>query len=167
MEERERGYWATPSLYFFLFCLEVTTLCIEWVYILWENWGCVVWIIYWVGRQSSYRISPNNNLKLRQYWQNTVLNGSSSYSKQTSHFVSSFLLCVTLICEWVTSTLLVPIVPFLQILVSRLFVFHSLHNCHFAPLSKAQWHPQPILDNPTWHSYLSAGAHSLPACLPG
>ena len=54
----------------------------------------VVWIIYWDGWQSSYRISLNNNLKLHQYWQNTVLNGSSSYSKQTSHFDSSFLLCV-------------------------------------------------------------------------
>ena len=53
-----------------------------------------MWIIYWDGWQSSYRISLNNNLKLHQYWQNTVLNGSSSYSKQTSHFDSSFLLCV-------------------------------------------------------------------------
>ena len=45
-----------------------------------------------VGWQSSYRISHNNNLKLQQYWQNIVLNGS--YSKQTSHFDSNFLLCV-------------------------------------------------------------------------
>ena len=48
----ERGYWATPgitpSLYFFLFCLEVTTLCIEWVYIVWQNWGCVDHILRWL-----------------------------------------------------------------------------------------------------------------------
>ena len=111
----------------------------------------VVWIIYWVGWQSSYRISHNNNLKLHQYWQNTVLNGS--YSKQTSHFDSSFLAFVVSSDLWVSYLVLAePHCSFLTNISFSLICFlFPLHNCHFAPLSRGQCEParsQDISDKP-------------------
>ena len=117
-----------------------------------------------VGWQSSYRISHNNNLKLQQYWQNIVLNGS--YSKQTSHFDSNFLLCVLWSVSEFYLGLVGPHCSFLTnisfslicflfrviIVISRHFLQHNM--------------PSPA---PTWLSYLSARAPGLvwPGCLAG
>ena len=118
-----------------------------------------------VGWQSSYRISHNNNLKLQQYWQNIVLNGS--YSKQTSHFdISNFLLCVLWSVSEFYLGLVGPHCSFLTnisfslicflfrviIVISRHFLQHNM--------------PSPA---PTWSSCLSARAPGLvwPGCLAG